>query len=57
MNNLQPKPYDIAFLCGRFQLIHKGFKNSLQKYKKTYTNILSVCRFFVILFLGGEVNA
>lgn len=57
MNNLQPKPYDIAFLCGRFQLIHKGFKNSLQKYKKTYTNILNVCRFFVILFLGGEVNA
>ncbi|EJT5937181.1 adenylyltransferase/cytidyltransferase family protein [Clostridium perfringens] len=26
-NNLQPKPYDCAFLCGRFQLMHKGHES------------------------------
>lgn len=27
MNNLQPKPYDCAFLCGRFQLCHIGHES------------------------------
>lgn len=27
MNNLQPKAYDIAFLCGRFQLMHIGHES------------------------------
>ena len=40
MNNLQPKPYDIAFLCGRFQLIHKGHESLIDTALKMCDRIL-----------------
>ncbi|MEG2786418.1 MAG: adenylyltransferase/cytidyltransferase family protein [Romboutsia sp.] len=40
MNNLQPKPYDIAFLCGRFQLMHIGHESLVDTALKMCDRIL-----------------
>lgn len=40
MNRLQPKPYDCAFLCGRFQLMHKGHEELVNTALKMCDRIL-----------------
>lgn len=40
MNNLQPKPYDCAFLCGRFQLLHQGHESLVETALKMCDRIL-----------------
>lgn len=40
MNSLQPKPYDIAFLCGRFQLMHIGHESLVNTALKMCDRIL-----------------
>lgn len=40
MNNLQPKPYDCGFLCGRFQLAHKGHESLVETALKMCDRIL-----------------
>lgn len=40
MNNLQPKPYDCAFLCGRFQIFHKGHEELVNTALKMCDRIL-----------------
>lgn len=40
MTTLQPKPYDCAFLCGRFQLMHKGHEELVNTALKMCDRIL-----------------
>lgn len=40
MNNLQPKPYDCAFLCGRFQLMHKAHESLVETALKMCDRII-----------------